>query len=114
MVPALAIGSPSFLGAPPSATFVSGALGAATEPTVPFSENVHTASPSGVVTPPRLPPVATVTYCVPSTEYVIGGAPTPQPVWKVHSVSPELASSATRLPSNLPRKTSPPAVASAP
>ena len=48
---------------------------------VALSANAHTASPSVVVTPPRLPPAATATYCVALTEYVIGGALIPQPTW---------------------------------
>src|SRR5262249_40576511 len=77
---------------------------------LPSSANVHTASPSVVVTPPRLPPEATVMYCLPSTSYVTGGAPMPQPVWNVHSLLPLAASYATKLPSIWPVNTSPPAV----
>src|SRR5579871_2344784 len=77
----------------------------------PFSEKVHTASPSSTAdSPERLLPEATVTYCVPLIEYVIGGAPIGQPVWKLHNWSPVLTSNARRLPSSPPLKTRPPAV----
>src|SRR5882762_7816840 len=113
-LPGAAHGSPILTIVPVISTFFAGAGGAGSSSMVPPRLNAHTASPSSVVTPPRPPPDATTTYCTPSTEYVIGGALTPQPVWNDHRSSPVRASWATRLPSTLPRKTSPPAVLTAP
>src|SRR5215471_17217411 len=106
---------PSATGIPEISTFVGTGGADATSSTVPFSENVQTASPSAIRdSPARLLPAATVTYCVPSTSYVIGGAPIGQPVWNFHSSSPVLTSKARRLPSFPPLKTSPPAVLTSP
>src|SRR6266511_1591327 len=57
-----------------------GTGGAAVGPSDPFSANVHNVSPRGKLSW-KLPPAATVTYCVSPIWYVIGGAFTPAPVW---------------------------------
>ena len=53
-------------------------------------------------------------YCLPFTEYVIGGALMPVPTSKRHSSFSVLASWAVKPPSGWPRNTRLPAVASAP
>src|SRR5712691_1051020 len=102
---------PNATGEPLSSTFVGTGGAAATSSTWPLSANVHTASPSAIRdSPARLLPEATVTYCVPLTSYVMGGAPIGQPVWKLHNWLPVLTSYARRLPSLPPLNTRPPAV----
>ena len=50
------------------------------------------------------------TYCLPSTEKVIGPAPTPLPTFISHSGLPVLASSAWNMPLMSPKNTRLPAV----
>src|SRR4051795_100774 len=50
-------------------------------------------------------PTRMATYCLPSTENVIGGALTPPPVLNSQSFCSDLASSATTSPEGWPEKT---------
>src|SRR5204862_4908149 len=80
-----------------AATVVAGTGGAATGPIVPFKANTHSVSPRGKSSW-KLPPDDTATYCWPSTSYVTAGALAPAPVWNCHSICPDLASRASKLP----------------
>src|SRR5512138_3420696 len=53
-------------------------------------------------------------YCTPSCCHVTGCPSMPEPVWKLHSFLPSLASKASNSPVNWPENTIPPAVDSTP
>jgi hypothetical protein len=59
-----------------------------------------------------LGPDAIARYCLPLTSKVIGGALKPVPTLTFHNSSSVVASKAATVPSNRPRNTSPPPVAS--
>src|SRR5262249_16966818 len=61
-----------------------------------------------------LGPDTIATYCLPPTSKVMGGAENPEPTLIFHNSSSEVSSKAATVPSNRPRKTKPPAVASVP
>src|SRR6185503_21320769 len=103
--------------------------------TLPPSSPTHSKSPNTVSVPPTgsdlrycslgssptsrspvilPPPVTTAMYCLPPTAKLIGGPVTGAPRLNSHACLPLVWLSATRRPSCVPTKTSPPAVATVP
>src|SRR5215472_10049915 len=108
LAPILILSAPGTIGPGGPATLAGGG-GGHSGPSCPFSAKAQTASPKELPCS-TLPPVAIGMNCSPSTSYTTAGASAPKPVWKLHSLSPVLASTATKLPSGSPRNNKPPAV----